>query len=260
VELLDAHAHTNVSYCASPDLTLAVYRAALDDPHTMLGRQAITNHGFQAYFPPDLAWSWEFLDTPALFDAFRARGDEVLLRVREEMEALHDDRFLFGVEVELMGDGRLTVSDAVRAEADLLVGSLHVMPQSYGRGESEEAAARAFLAYNRDLAASGVQVIAHPFRWFAESIGFVPPELVSKLIELAAERGVAVELNTHGVQRAQALLIAEAAAAGVPIALGTDAHTPDEVGRLEPHLELIRQAGFDPELISLYGGPGRGPS
>jgi histidinol phosphatase-like PHP family hydrolase len=255
VEVLDAHAHTNLSYCAAEDLTLAVYRNALDEPGGLLGRQAITNHGFQAYFPYDLAWSWEFLDKPKLFDRHRSRGDDALLAFREEMEALRDDRFFFGVEVELMGDGRLTVSDSVRQKADLIVGSLHVLPSAYNRGPSADAVFASFADYTRDLLAAGVDVIAHPLRWLVGAAGVVPREIVTELVALAAASGAAVELNLRGCGVSHVALIREAVSAGVPLALATDAHAVAEVGRLEEHMTFIRGAGYDPAGITLYEGP-----
>ena len=253
MELLDVHGHTSFSYCASDDLTLAVYRDALDEPGGLLARQGITNHGFQAYFPPHIAWSWTFLDHPSLFDSHRARGDERFLALWEELESMKDDRLLFGVEVELMGDGRLTVSDVVREKADLVLGSLHVLPRSYERGASAEEHFEAFLAYNRDLIAAGVGILAHPFRWLREATGFIPRDLVAELVAIAADAEVAVELNLRGGSTALLSLIREAVAAGVPIALGTDAHAVHEVGRLEGHLDYIRLAGFEPEAVRLYG-------
>ena len=74
MKLFDAHAHTTVSYCAAPDLTVDVYRAALDDPAGCLGRQAITNHGFQAYFPEDIAWSCHSARSGAKACSSRARA------------------------------------------------------------------------------------------------------------------------------------------------------------------------------------------
>jgi len=262
VELFDAHAHTNFSYCATSDLTCEVYRSVLDDIHSILGRQAITNHGFQAYFPENIAWSWEFLDDFRLFDRYRSWGDERILGFREKLESMKDDRFVFGLEVELMGDGRLTVSDAVRGELEILLGSLHVLPRAYGEDESLDAetldaAVRACIAYTRDLMLSGVDVIAHPFRWLAHATGAVPREAVVEVVRLAAEHNVALELNLRGPRLSTLTFITEAVAAKVPLALATDAHQPAEVGDLEEHLRLIRTAGFDPAQIPILDGAPR---
>ncbi len=259
MKLLDAHAHTNLSYCAARDLTIAVYQAALDDPRSLLGRQALTNHGFQAYFPENLAWSWAFLDRPELFDEYEERGNDVLLSFRDELMSLADDRFLFGVEVELMGDGRLTVSPSVRETADLVVGSLHVLPRAYDRGSAPGDLYAAFFDYYRDLLATGVDVLAHPLRWLEGEGRIVAPEAIKELVALVAEYGAAVELNLRGDHLSVLTLIRETAAAGVPLALATDAHSVAEVGRLEEHLRLIRLAGCDPEEITIFNGHTQSP-
>lgn len=252
--LTDCHAHTELSYCADGVLTIEVYRAVLDDPGCIIARQALTNHGFQAYFPPDIAWSWEFLDRPALFDRHVTRGDERLLAFKEELENCRDDRLIFGVEVELMGDGRLTISDALRAEAQLLLGSLHVMPRAYHKGYAPAQAIESFFAYLRDLAASGIDVIAHPFRWLRESDVPVPQECVEETVAIAKAHGLALELSARSRGEPAAALIKECAAAGVPLALATDAHSLAEVGRLQPVVEQIERAGFTIDRVPLFDG------
>ena len=112
----------------------------------------------------------------------------------------------------------------------------------------------AYLNYTEDLLSAGVDVLAHPFRWLMETIGYVTPALVGEVVSLCASHGVAVELNIRAGSAGVVTMIREAVQRGVPIALATDAHNPAEVGRLEAHLEAIRRAGFDPKEISLYNG------
>jgi histidinol phosphatase-like PHP family hydrolase len=252
--LTDCHAHTELSYCADGGLTLEAYRKVLDAPGCLTARQALTNHGFQAYFPADLAWSWEFLDQPELFDQYASRGDAKLLGFKEAVTAFGDPRLLFGVEVELMADGRLTLTDAVRREAQLVLGSLHILPRAYDKGAARARIFESFFAYVRDLAASRVDVLAHPFRWLKETQAVIPDECIKETVAIAKAYGVAIELNTRDRGLAAEALVCECAAAGVPLALATDAHSLAEIGRLEPLLELIARAGFDIERIALFEG------
>ncbi len=252
--LTDCHAHTDLSYCADGALTIGIYRAVLDEPGCLIARQALTNHGFQAYFPSDVAWAWEFLDRPELFDRYAARGDARLLAFKEELQACRDDRLIFGVEVELMSDGRLTISDALRAEAQLVLGSLHVMPQAYHKGYAPAKAIESFFAYVRDLAASGIDVIAHPFRWLVESDVPVPQECVEETVAIAKAHGLALELSARGRGEAASALVKECAAAGVPLALATDAHSLAEVGRIQAAVQRIESAGFTIDQVPLFDG------
>jgi len=251
VELFDAHAHSKHSYCANEDLELSVYQEALDSPYNMLARQAITNHGFQAYFPSDIAWSWIFLDQYELFDKYKSRGDDALFSCKEEIEAC-DDRFVFGVEVELMGDGRLTISPEVRKETGLLLGSLHVLPKAYEGDGSRDDIYAGFIKYTRELAAAGVDVIAHPFRWVSSNMGSVPSEIIDEVISIAGEFDVAVELNIRGQSIPRPLLIQKVVRAGLTLSLATDAHRPSEVGDFETHLEFISLADLNPADIDFF--------
>lgn len=254
MKLTDWHAHSDLSYCADPAMTLEVFRAALDDPQSLLARQAITNHGFQAYFPSGIAWSWSFLDEPELLDQYRERGERRLLELHGRIRAVNDDRFLFGVEVELMADGRLTLTDAVRAKTDVVLGSVHVLPKAYGEPEEKDAIFDAFLRYTRDLLAARVDVLAHPFRWLHDLAPDIPRDLVKETVALVRRAGAAMELNACDKGMAVIAMIQESVAAGVPIALATDAHAPAEVGRLDKHIETIRRAGFDPRDVHFYQG------
>ncbi len=252
--LTDCHAHTELSYCAAAGLTLEAYREVLDAPGCLVTRQALTNHGFQAYFPYDLAWSWEFLDAPALFDQYAARGDAKLGAFREDLRAFGDARFLFGVEVELMGDGRLTITESMRAQADLILGSLHVLPRAYHKGDSRAQVLESFFAYVRDLTAAGIDVLAHPFRWLRETQRIIPEDCIRETVALAKAHGAAVELNVRDRDSSATVLVRECVARGVPLALATDAHSVAEVGRLEPLVELIGRAGFEIGEVPLFEG------
>ena len=122
---------------------------------------------------------------------------------------------------------------------------------------TSDAAVRACVAYTRDLMLSGVDVIAHPFRWLAHTAGVVPKEAVEEVVRLAADHRVALELNLRASRLSVLSLITEAVTAKVPLALATDAHLREEVGDLEEHLRLIRHAGFDPAEIDILDGAPR---
>lgn len=254
VKLFDAHAHSKLSYCANETLDLDVYKKALDAPGTLLGRQGITNHGFQAYFPSDIAWSWIFLDQYDLFDQYKNRGDDLLLACKAEIEAF-DDRLVFGIEVEMMGDGRLTVTPEVQKESGLILGSLHVLPAAYEGDGSPDALLSGFVRYTRDIAASGIHVLAHPFRWMAANLGHVPHEILQEVLAIARDNDLAVELNIRGHSISRVLLVQAVQRAGLKLSLGSDAHAAREVGKLDEHVAFIRDAGYRLEDINFFEGP-----
>ncbi len=254
MKYFDSHAHTNLSYCADNSMTLELYRQMLDAPDSLVGCQGITNHGFQAYFPSDIAWSWSFLDSPHLFDQYKQRGDDLLLQFKEELEGF-DKRFIFGVETELMADGRLTVSDEVKAETDLLIGSLHVFPEAYTTYAGREDFLKGFIEYTRDIARTGIHILAHPFRCLTSEIDFIPREIIVETIAIAKEHDIAIELNARGRTISRLMLVREVAEAGATLSLATDAHTIVEAGDLSPHLAWIKNAGYLPEELELLQPP-----
>lgn len=92
---------------------------------------------------------------------------------------------------------------------------------------------------------SHFDVIKRPFAPGSACIPYAEP-----LIPLLAESGMAVEINTSGMDREirefypSWPLVERMAAAGVPFTLGADAHRPSQVGRhLESALEGLRAIG-----------------
>jgi histidinol-phosphatase (PHP family) len=69
-------------------------------------------------------------------------------------------------------------------------------------------------------------------------------------MEGIAESGIAVEVSTAGLRKPVAEIypsrsfLEEAVGAGLPVALSSDAHTPEQLGfRYEDALELLEQTG-----------------
>ncbi len=87
----------------------------------------------------------------------------------------------------------------------------------------------------------------HPDQW---DINRIMPD-IERALDRIAKTGVAMELNTSGLNKAIAefnpgpAMLREIAERGIPIVLGSDAHTPSRVGAdWEAALDQIAQAGF----------------
>ncbi len=90
----------------------------------------------------------------------------------------------------------------------------------------------------QELAGAGlVDVLAHPD--VVKVFGFRPPDerpLRELLVRAAAANGLALEINTNGLRKPVAELyphpdvLRAARAAGVPVTLASDAHTPERLG------------------------------
>lgn len=105
----------------------------------------------------------------------------------------------------------------------------------------------------RDLGASGLaNVLAHPD--LPKVFGHRPHDeapLHDLILEGATVHGTAIELNSGGIRRCQEVypampLVVRARAAGLPVTLASDAHTPDRVGAGFEHLVAwARDAGYE---------------
>jgi histidinol-phosphatase (PHP family) len=94
-------------------------------------------------------------------------------------------------------------------------------------------------------------VLAHPD--LPKVFGHRPRDetpLHDAILAAASEHGIAVELNSNGIRRCKEIypampLLERAHVAGVPITLGSDAHTPDRVGaNFDDLLAWARRAGY----------------
>lgn len=130
-----------------------------------------------------------------------------------------------GVEMDILPNGTLDFEDDVLKELDFVIASIH---SSFSQTEAQ-------IMKRLETACKNpyVRLIAHPT---GRIIGKRPGYQVNmeKLIQLAAETGTALELNANPQRLDLAAAHLEAAkAAGVKIAINTDAHD-------KKHLEFMK--------------------
>jgi histidinol-phosphatase (PHP family) len=105
-----------------------------------------------------------------------------------------------------------------------------------------------------DLAAAGLaDVLAHPD--LPKVFGRRPPDpspLHRRIVALAAQHGLALEINTNGLRKPVEEIyphpdvLRAARAAGIPITLASDAHLPERVGAwFDEAVALACAAGYD---------------
>lgn len=149
---------------------------------------------------------------------------------------------------------------------DFVLGSIHFigdfgldvseMKEQYFHQPVEEIWTQ-YYAYSMKAAQSGLfQAITHPD--LPKIYGFQkPPEsfllgLYREFVEVLADMGVALEINTAGLRRPvkeiypHPALLAVANRAHVPITFASDAHEPENVGLYFPQARVLaREAGYD---------------
>jgi histidinol-phosphatase (PHP family) len=157
-----------------------------------------------------------------------------------------------GLEVDYVGERQDELAALLEAHPwDYLLGSVHwidgqgvdQLPGIWAHAAVDEVWRRYFAAL-LELASSGhVDVLAHPD--LAKIFGNRPDR-----IEYPPLDGVALEISTAGLRKPVGEIypsrsfLEEAVGAGLPVALSSDAHTPDQLGfRYEDALELLEQTG-----------------
>jgi DNA polymerase (family 10) len=172
-----------------------------------------------------------------------ARGldEQRLLQQWEEIDEINaalggQFRVLKGVECDILESGPMDIVDEVLAQADWVIGSVH-----YGQKQSRaEITARIVGA----LENPHVDAIGHPT---GRLLGSRPPYDVDMeaVIETAARCRKALELNAspYRLDLCEQHLM-QAAAAGIPITINTDAHSTDGMDVMRYGVLQARRAGL----------------
>jgi histidinol phosphatase-like PHP family hydrolase len=249
--LADVHCHTEFAYCGT---TVNAADAIALSRALGVGTVCLVEHAFQLYFEREEAWSFRWQREPGrVAAAWAAPSRGRMEAYRRFASGLRGDGVRLGIEVELLADGGLLLAPADAAGWDLLVGAIHEIPE-FQRGVTTQAEAEAlFLRDVGRLLAHPIQVLAHPFRFFARKGLEKPAHLYPVLAERLAAAGVAAEINYH-TNAPEPAFVRACLDRGVRLAFGSDAHDLVEVGEFAPHLALLRQAGV--ARPSLYA-PGR---
>ncbi|BAE48886.1 PHP domain-containing protein [Paramagnetospirillum magneticum] len=161
-------------------------------------------------------------------------------RFAAEVRAISDQhcRALVGVECKVEDfDGAIDTVPAILAECHLVMASVHRFPGesgittgTTGHYTPEQAVDIEFRLSMAAMDNPAVDILGHPFGMSIARFKTSPPwELFQALVDKAAATGVAFEVNARYHPDPWALIEA-CRKAGAPLSLGSNAHTPDEVG------------------------------
>lgn len=230
-------------------------------------RIALTEHLFRFEEAYRTLHGWWDADPDAELAALAATywQDHVSTTIADYVRVVEDAKsrglpILLGIEMDWLHDR----ADALRGllapyDWDIVLGSVHYIG-AWGFDCEEFAYEwdrrdvtgvwRDYGALVRELAESGLaDVLAHPD--VAKVYGHRPPDetpLHAAIVAGASATGAAIELNSNGLRRAGEIypampLVERARAAGLPITLASDAHTPDRVGANFDDLIVWAQQG-----------------
>ena len=150
-------------------------------------------------------------------------------------------RLLMGAEVDILSDGSMDYSDAVLAELDFVVGSIH---SGFSQGEAK-LTGRMLAAMRNPY----VTLIAHPTGRLMGQRDPYPLDLEA-VFKAARQTGTALEINAYP----RRLDLTDAAArrakdAGVMLAISTDSHSLDQLDQMAIGLGVARRAWLEPRHL-----------
>lgn len=256
---VDNHLHTRLCGHATGEISEYLNTAV---------RKGIREVGFADHFPlyflppgntiPDYAMDEK--DLPHYVEAVKQAAGESPVRVKLGIEA----DFVPGYEKKLE-------SLLARYSFDFILGSVHFIDgwgfdnsgelEEYNRREINEVYEKYFFLL-RQAALSGLfDVMAHPD--LVKKFNFRPARDLSPLYEDTArafkQAGVCVEVNTAGLRYpAKEIYPARQLLEiffkyGIPVTMGSDAHSPDQVGAgLAEALEYVKRVGYT-EIATFTG-------
>lgn len=243
------HNHTGdgwrFSYCAEHDLCPEAYRRALQTgPWEAF---AITEHAFSLALPDDAPWPHQWYYSPQRLWEDRAFREDKTARYLERMAHICDGERLFcGLETEIDCDGALNMDAALWPYFDVVIGSLHYLPEVNAARRVE-----GFFAELDALLAHPIDILGHPFRQLTP-FGPVPDEVIDETLRRAHALGVAVEINAHIPFDRDADVLRRAAALGVTVAFGLDAHTIRELEQHSYFARVVAESGVALEALTLF--------
>jgi DNA polymerase (family X) len=154
-----------------------------------------------------------------------ARAVEHIARVRATGEKIERIRIFAGIEVDILGDGTLDLSDSVLEQMDLVIASVH----SHFNQSAEEMTARLLKAIENP----NVAIIGHPTGRILLRRDAYPYDM-DAVLEAAARNKVAMELNAYPDRLDLSdRHLRMAKQHGVKIVINTDSHHTT-------HMEKIR--------------------
>ena len=155
---------------------------------------------------------------------------------------------LAGIEANIVdGDGRVDVDEEFAKKLSLFIVSIH----SLGNLIDPAEVAREYLRRaTKAIEHRKVDVLGHPFFLHQSLLPYLSREEIEDFVRLAANRGVAMELNVkYKVPDDDFLTLCFQE--GVKFSIGSDAHKPTEVGRIDWALAALKRVGAKREDLIL---------
>jgi len=232
LHLVDHHIHTNMAYCnENMDIAKSI------DLGKMFGLAGIviSEHSDHLYFSKE-DYSKHIQYTEGI------KSNKKSNRVAEYFASYaneSDDFSRLGMEVDYDCRGHKVIEPEVWDKLEFRNGSIHSL-SSIREKATQKAIDEEFLFLTEKIAASGVDVLVHPFRIFKRRGLTVPRHLFATTVEILKRYGTAVEINYH-TNEPPAEFFRMCIENGIKLSLGSDSHNLYEVGEFYAHLKFLQE-------------------
>jgi DNA polymerase (family 10) len=167
-----------------------------------------------------------------------ARALQHIQRIRAANDAIGGIRIFAGIEVDILADGSLDLSDSVLEQMDLVIASVH----SHFNQSAEEMTARLLKAIENP----NVSIIGHPTGRILLRRDAYPYDM-DKILQAAARHKVAMEMNAYPDRLDLCdRHLRQAKQHGVKIAINTDAHHTTHMEKIRFGVLQARRAWLTP--------------
>jgi histidinol phosphatase-like PHP family hydrolase len=237
------HCHTSfVDPDVDREMTPAYYAGQLG---ARMRRAVVLNHGYNYYVMPSRPeWAADEVTSK-----IREAGNERIRAAMQAVRELNNPDIFFGIETDLSQDGQPLHDTRFTEDFDVILYGDHYL-HWVAKMDSVKDRVRAWLDHvDAVLARPDLDVFAHPFRELrAISNNEVPAEAVERVLRWADERRVGLELNSQDYvpEAATVRMLKFAADRGLPVVVGTDAHTKDRILAFEVAERRLELAGLTP--------------
>jgi len=170
-----------------------------------------------------------------------ARAVEHIQRIRRTGEGIEGIRIFAGIEVDILGDGSLDLSDSVLEQMDLVIASVH----SHFNQSAEEMTARLLKAIENP----NVSIIGHPTgRILLRRDAYAYD--MDAVLDAAARNKVAMELNAYPDRLDLCdRHLRMAKQRGVKIVINTDSHHTSHMEKIRYGVLQARRAWLTPDDV-----------
>ena len=137
---------------------------------------------------------------------------------------------------------------------DYIIGGIHFLNNGPETDLTVIEVRDRFMRFTEQLITSGIDILAHPFRYFRRRKLEVPREFFKPIARLLAKHSVAAEINYH-TNSPDPEFFSICLELDIKLSIASDAHKLLEVGELKPHLEFLEMLGVTDQLDQVLWKP-----